>query len=81
MPESPGISLILLAGTVVIIVYLSGVKKRPNGLPYPPGPTTTYPILGNLLDIPTKSPWLAYKDMRQQYGKTFFHLWERLGDE
>src|SRR6266851_10050096 len=41
-------------------------QKR-GGLPYPPGPRPL-PVIGNLLDIPRESSWLAYTQLAKKYG-------------
>ena len=41
--------------------------RRRGGLPYPPGPPS-WPIIGNLLDVPKEAPWSAYADMSKKYG-------------
>jgi len=41
--------------------------RRRRGLPYPPGPPP-WPIIGNLLDVPKKAPWIGYADMSKKYG-------------
>jgi len=33
----------------------------------PPGPPS-WPIVGNLLDVPKEAPWIAYRDMSKKYG-------------
>ena len=43
-------------------------RKRRGGLPYPPGPPS-WPIIGNLFDVPKDAPWCAYADMSKKYGK------------
>jgi hypothetical protein len=43
-------------------------RRRRGGLPYPPGPPS-WPIIGNLLDIPKDLAWRAYADMSKKYGK------------
>jgi hypothetical protein len=43
-------------------------RKRRGGLPYPPGPPS-WPIIGNLLDIPKDLAWTAYADMSKKHGK------------
>jgi hypothetical protein len=42
--------------------------RRQGGLPYPPGPPS-WPIIGNLLDVPKENPWSTYVDMSKKYGK------------
>ena len=44
--------------------------RRRRGLPYPPGPRPL-PIIGNLLDIPKESSWLAYAKFAKKYGRPF----------
>jgi len=43
--------------------------RRRRGFPYPPGPPS-WPVIGNLLDVPKLSPWLAYANMSKKYGRT-----------
>ncbi|KAI9445943.1 cytochrome P450 [Lactarius indigo] len=45
--------------------------KRRGGFPYPPGPPS-WPVIGNLLDVPKLSPWLGYADMSKKYGDVVF---------
>ena len=44
-------------------------RRRRGGLPYPPGPRPL-PIIGNILDIPLKYPWLKYTQLSKTYGST-----------
>jgi hypothetical protein len=44
--------------------------RRRRGLPYPPGPRPL-PIIGNLLDIPMESSWLAYSQLAKKYGTSY----------
>lgn len=37
-------------------------------LPYPPGPKRI-PIIGNLLDMPSREEWVTYKKWSDQYGR------------
>jgi hypothetical protein len=56
---------------ISLFVYLLVVfndNRRRGGLPYPPGPPP-WPIIGNLLDVPKKAPWIAYSDMSKKYGR------------
>ena len=43
-------------------------RGRRGGLPYPPGPPS-WPIIGNLFDVPKDTPWSAYADMSKKYGR------------
>jgi hypothetical protein len=59
-----------------LLVFLSFVlalatirdHRRRRALPYPPGPRPL-PVIGNLLDIPKESSWLAYTKLSKTYGK------------
>ena len=42
-------------------------RRRRGGLPYPPGPPS-WPIIGNLLDIPHDLAWRSFTDMSKKYG-------------
>ena len=42
--------------------------RRRGGLSYPPGPPS-WPIIGNLLDVPKDAPWIGYADMSKKYGR------------
>ncbi len=55
-----GLGLILL-----ITVQLRNVGRRPLGCP--PGPPTL-PIIGNLHQIPPKSPHLQFQKWAEEYG-------------
>ena len=46
--------------------------RRRKGLPYPPGPPG-WPVIGNLLDLPPLSTWLAYTDFSNKYGMPTIH--------
>ena len=50
-----------------LLVNFRGRRRR-GGLSYPPGPPS-WPIIGNLLDIPKGKSWIAYVDMSKKYGK------------
>jgi hypothetical protein len=43
-------------------------RRRRGALPYPPGPPS-WPIIGNLLDIPRDLAWRGYTDMSKKYGE------------
>jgi len=69
----------LLTNALAFFIFLSSflcllivfhARKRWGELPYPPGPPS-WPIIGNLLDIPTDAPWTAYADMSKKYGMRY----------
>jgi len=65
--------LLINALAFVVFLYLLVVfrdRKRRGGLPYPPGPPS-WPVIGNLLDIPTNAPWTAYADMSKKHGRRY----------
>jgi hypothetical protein len=69
----PAMYLLINALAFFVFLYLLVVfrdRKRRGGLPYPPGPPS-WPIIGNLLDIPTDAPWTVYADMSKKYGKRY----------
>ncbi|CAK5267283.1 unnamed protein product [Mycena citricolor] len=57
--------LALLVITSSIILWSWTRKMRPS---LPPGPPCL-PLIGNLLDIPAKEPWLAFSAMGDKYGE------------
>ncbi|CAK5283294.1 unnamed protein product [Mycena citricolor] len=56
--------------TSSIIIWSWTRKMRPS---LPPGPPRL-PLIGNLLDIPAKEPWLAFSAMGDKYGTFFLSL-------
>ncbi|KAF4581732.1 hypothetical protein EYR40_002748 [Pleurotus pulmonarius] len=62
--------LILFALSFVVCVYL---KKARRGLPLPPGPRK-YPIIGNLLHVPTKHQWAEYNRIAKEYNSDILHF-------
>jgi hypothetical protein len=67
------IILTIAALAVVSLKYLHSVKIKRHRLPLPPGPKP-WPIIGNALDIPTSTPWIAYAKWSEVYGTFFSHF-------
>jgi hypothetical protein len=65
--------LINTVGALAVSIFLYLLvnfrdNRRRKGLPYPPGPSS-WPIIGNIFDVPKKTPWIAYTDMSKKYGR------------
>ncbi|KAF7348400.1 Cytochrome P450 [Mycena sanguinolenta] len=62
-----------LLPAVVLVSVLFAVAGLLRGwrttirLPFPPGPKPRF-LLGNLLDMPHKMPWITYTEWGKQYG-------------
>jgi hypothetical protein len=46
--------------------------RRRKGRPFPPGPPG-WPVIGNLLDLPPLSTWLAYTEFSKKYGNIVYY--------
>ncbi|KAH9028593.1 cytochrome P450 [Lactarius pseudohatsudake] len=57
----------LALSTFLYILFAFRDHRRRRGFPYPPGPPLL-PVIGNFLDVPKLSPWLAYANMSKKYG-------------
>ena len=65
-------ALTLLVSVFIALLFLASIRaihdyRRRGGLSYPPGPPPL-PIIGNLLEIPKDSSWLAYTQFSKKYG-------------
>jgi len=70
MPISPTTATDCLAlSAFLYILFAFRHHRRRRGFPYPPGPSS-WPVVGNLLDVPKLSPWSAYANMSKKYGRT-----------
>ena len=64
-------SLITIVDLLVLLSFgfaLSVIRDLRRGRACPPGPRPL-PNIGNLLDIPKESSWLAYADFSKKYGE------------
>ncbi|KAI9428587.1 cytochrome P450 [Lactarius indigo] len=57
-----------LAASLFLYLFITlRDHRRRRGLPYPPGPRPL-PAIGNILDVPKRSAWVAYGAMAKKYG-------------
>jgi hypothetical protein len=67
MPQINAFDCLAISLFIYFLIRFRDHRKR-TGFPYPPGPPS-WPIIGNLLDLPKENPWSAYADMSKRYGK------------
>ncbi|KAF8528428.1 cytochrome P450 [Hysterangium stoloniferum] len=91
--DGPNLLLICLVVYVAHLLWAAResiyARFKSTTLPLPPGPTPKW-LLGNLLDIPTKSAWIRFTELKNQYdimslnvlGKTIIVLntWDSIFD-
>ena len=60
------LDILVLVISIAAFIAIRDYQTR-RGLPYPPGPRPL-PLIGNLLDIPKESSWLAYTQLSRKHG-------------
>ncbi|KAF9262324.1 cytochrome P450 [Marasmius fiardii PR-910] len=62
--------LVFLLGALVfsVAIYLNTSKRRQKQILYPPGPVPSGSLIGSLVVIPSKSPWITFAEWGKQYG-------------
>jgi hypothetical protein len=65
------ILLLSVIGALGLAVRLRLAARRADGgLPFPPGPKQ-YPIIGSLLEMPTKKEYVTFSQWKGVYGLSF----------
>ncbi|KAF7979326.1 hypothetical protein HWV62_42735 [Athelia sp. TMB] len=57
----------------IVLAALYLVKASTQSRKYPPGPRG-WPLIGNLLDIPTFEEWVTYKSWSDEFNSDIIHL-------
>ena len=72
MPPISYLSFTILATLVAVILLVRRHRwrNRLRGFKLPPGPRG-WPIIGNLLDLPTEQAWVVYRDWSRTYGMVY----------
>ena len=60
------LDFLVLALFLYLLITFYNQRRRRVFL-YPPGPPS-WPIIGNLLDVPKDAPWIEYSKMSKKYG-------------
>ena len=71
----PVVSLMLALDILIFVTSIAAFfaicdYQRRRGFPYPPGPRPL-PLIGNLLDVPKESSWLAYTQLSKKHGMIY----------
>jgi cytochrome P450 len=64
------VTLLLLAGLLLVALYVDFSSKRST---HPPGPRGL-PVIGNLLDMPTNDEWLQYRKWSEEFKSDIIYL-------
>lgn len=66
-PDSFATSAAILGSALLVITWLRSFFAQRKNPPLPPGPKG-WPIIGNVLDLPSKFQWFKYTEWTKQYG-------------
>ena len=61
----PTFQFAIILTSLILLKWLK--KYLTRSLPLPPGPKG-YPVIGNLLDMPSRTPWIKFAEWSKVYG-------------
>ena len=67
-----GAPTLLILGSLTVLLFLLVSRKAIEARRYPPGPPS-YPLIGNILQLPIKSAWYKLTAWKQEYGT--YDIW------
>ncbi|KDR71393.1 hypothetical protein GALMADRAFT_102730 [Galerina marginata CBS 339.88] len=73
IPAPTGLGFLVFLATFAATAFIYTKGKTCLRPPYPPGPRKL-PVLGNLLDLPTKFEWETYARWGKKYKSEIIHL-------
>ena len=68
--------LAVCLGLCLVAVSFARRKKR-DEFPLPPGPKG-FPIIGNMLDMPTRDEWKTFYKWSKDFGSATFYCFSQL---
>lgn len=73
LPLNSAQTLLAVAVVVSTITLLKWRRRSVRGFRLPPGPAPL-PLVGNLLSINAKKPWMTYTEWGTRYGPFYFRI-------
>ncbi|KAI0259890.1 cytochrome P450 [Gloeopeniophorella convolvens] len=64
--------LVIVVAALSVTFILLGLRAHRRRMPYPPGPKRL-PIIGNMLDMPSREEWVVFKKWSDEYGSDVVH--------